>query len=168
MQKQFRPNAAVIITNKKGEVLLCERSFPEYAEKTVQTVQGGIDPGETPRQAAEREVMEELGIAKEDFEITDELEQTFTYEWPKQYLEDCRARFPNDPFIGQEQHFFLAVFSGSVEFNLDAHHREFDAVRWGSPQELVEGIWQAKRAGTEAALKAFGLIDTPDRDSQRQ
>jgi len=55
-----------------------------------------------------------------------------------------------------------------VVFDLDAHHREFDAIRWGSATELLEGIWGPKRAGTEAALKAFGFIDTPDRESLRQ
>lgn len=158
MQNQFRQNAAVIITNKRGQVLLCERSFPGYAERTVQTVQGGIDPGETPREAAEREMMEELGIAKEDFEIIDALEETFPYEWPKEYLAESQERYPGNPYIGQEQHFFLAIFSGDVEFHLDTHHKEFDAVRWGSPQELIDGIWKAKRPGTEAALRAFGLL----------
>lgn len=159
MFSKYRPNAAVIITNNKGQVLLCERSFPGYAEHTVQTVQGGIDPGETPREAAEREMMEELGIAREDFEIMDELDETFSYEWPKEYLEESQVRYPNNPYIGQEQHFFLAMFKGSIEFHLDAHHREFDAVRWGSPKELCEGIWGPKRTGTEAALKAFGLLN---------
>ncbi len=168
MQKQFRPNAAVIITNKQGQILLCERDFPGYAHKTLQTVQGGIDPGETPRQAAEREMMEELGIGKEDFEIIDELDEVFTYEWPQEYIEESRARYPNDPYVGQEQHFFLAVLEDDLVFDLDAHHREFNAIRWGSAQELLAGMWEPKRPGTEAALKAFGLIDTPDRVSLRQ
>lgn len=158
MQKQFRPNAAVIITNSKKEVLLCERGFPGYAEHTVQTVQGGIDEGETPREAAEREMMEELGVEKGNFEIIDELEETFSYEWPKEYLEESQARYPGNPYVGQEQHFFLAMLHDAIEFNLDAHHREFDKVRWGSAAELLEGIWGPKRAGTEAALKAFGLL----------
>lgn len=158
MQKQFRPNAAVIVTNNKKEVLLCERGFPGYAERTVQTVQGGIDPGETPREAAEREMMEELGVGKEDFEIIDELEETFSYEWPKEYIEESQAKDPNNPYIGQEQHFFLAVLEDDIVFDLDAHHREFDAIRWGSAAELLEEIWEPKRAGTEAALKAFGLL----------
>lgn len=168
MQKQFRPNAAVIVTNKKGEVLLCERGFPGYAEHTVQTVQGGIDQGETAREAAEREMMEELGVGKEDFEIIDELEETFSYEWPKEYLEESQARYPGNPYIGQEQHFFLAVLEDDIVFDLDAHHREFDAIRWGSATELLEGIWGPKRAGTEVALRAFGLIDTPDHESLHQ
>ncbi|MEK9157343.1 MAG: NUDIX domain-containing protein [Patescibacteria group bacterium] len=154
MQKQFRPNAAVIITNSKKEILLCERGFPGYAEHTVQTVQGGIDEGETPREAAEREMMEELGVEKESFEIIDELEETFSYEWP----EESQARYPGNPYVGQEQHFFLAMLHDAIEFNLDAHHREFDAVRWGSATELLEGMWEPKRAGTEAALKAFGFF----------
>lgn len=158
MQKQFRPNAAIIITNGKGQVLICERTFPGQVTCTLQTVQGGIDPGETPREAAEREVMEELGVAKEDFEIIDELERTYTYEWPKEHLEESRAQNSRNPFVGQEQHFFLAVFSGDVVFDLDAHHREFDAVRWGNPHELLDGMWAPKRPGTEAALKAFGLL----------
>ena len=158
MQEQYRPNAAVIITNEQGQVLLCERGFPGYAEHTVQTVQGGIDPGETPREAAEREMMEELGVGRDDFEIIDQLDETFSYEWPKEYLEESQARYPGNVYIGQEQHFFLAMLNEDVVMDLDAHHREFDAVRWGTPEELRDGIWGPKRAGTEAALKAFGLL----------
>ncbi len=159
MEKQFRQNAAVIIINSKQQVLLCERGFPGYAERTLQTVQGGIDPGETPQEAAERELCEELGVTSQDFVILKKLPETFSYEWPKEYIEESREKYPNNPYIGQEQHFFLARMRDDVHFNLDATHREFDRVYWGSAKELYEGVWEAKRPGISAALRGFGLME---------
>ncbi len=157
-QNLYRPNAAVIITDGHGRVLLCRRGFAGYTDSTIQTVQGGIDPGETPREAAEREMMEELGITKDDFEITDAFDVPYRYNWPEQHLRESREKYPNDPYIGQEQYFFLAVLEPDVQFSLDAHHREFDAVEWGSPQEMLAGMWEPKRPGTAAALRVFGLL----------
>ena len=55
----------VCIFNREGQLLIQRRS----AEKTTYPLRwdvsaaGGVDTGETPRQAAEREVREELGVA---------------------------------------------------------------------------------------------------------
>ncbi len=155
MNKQYRPNAAVLITDGEGRILLCERIDGIYAQ--VQTVQGGVDHGETAREAAVREVYEEIGLRPEQFEIIAEQEAKFRYEWP----EDYKNKFPPgvlDKFIGQEQTFFLAQVALDVEFNLETHHPEFSRVWWGSPQDLVEQCWVVKRPGIEKALKEFGLL----------
>lgn len=155
MQKKFRPNAAVIVTDGHGRVLLCEREDGVYSQ--VQTVQGGIDPGETAREAAVREVYEEIGLQPEQFDIIDELPETFRYEWPGDY----RARFngeKHEAFAGQEQTFFLAKVHLGVDFDLETHNKEFARVSWGTPRELVERCWEKKRPGIAAALRAFGLL----------
>lgn len=155
MEKLYRPNAAILFTDGAGRILLCERIEGIYAQ--VQTVQGGIDHGETAREAAVREVYEEIGLRPEQFEIIGEQAEKFRYEWPEEY----RMKFPPgvlDKYIGQEQTFFLAQVASDVEFDLETHHPEFARVWWGSPQDLVEQCWEVKRPGIAKALQNFGLL----------
>jgi putative (di)nucleoside polyphosphate hydrolase len=152
--KGYRPNAAIIVTDGKGHVLLCERSDLKY-EGTWQTPQGGIDPGETPREAAERELGEELGLAQEEFEIIGESTKKYRYDWTESY----QLLNPHREFVGQEQQFFLAKVSPDAQFYLDSvGHGEFRQVKWGSPEDLVKYCWEAKRPGIESSLKEFGLL----------
>lgn len=152
MGKSFRPNTAVIVTDGQGHVLLCERLLPPAG--SIQTVQGGIDEGETAKESAMRELQEELGLASDQFEIIDQLDEPQDYEWDP----PLPIQLEKTNYIGQRQFFFLAQVNPNVEFDLDAHHPEFKTVRWGTPQELVDQIWEAKRPGTLAALEAFQLL----------
>ena len=54
----------VCIFNRKGELLIQRRSAEKraYPLRWDVSAAGGVDTGETPRQAAEREVREELGV----------------------------------------------------------------------------------------------------------
>ncbi len=150
----YRPNAAVIVTDGAGRVLLCRRAQSTY--QTVQTVQGGIDPGETADQAARRELQEELGICDADYEWLGQAPGTFRYRWPEPYLATL-ARGKAD-YVGQEQTVFLAQVRPDTAFHLDAYHREFSEVWWGAPHELLEQAWEGKRPALETALRHFGLI----------
>ncbi len=152
----FRPNAAVIVTDGNGRVLLCERADMPGA---VQTVQGGIDEGETPEQAARRELSEEIGLANGQFELVASLPEPIRYKWP----DDVRARFvaktaSHIDYDGQEQYFFLVRVAPDVTFRLDTDTREFSRVRWGTPRELVDGAWEYKRPVLASALTQFGMI----------
>ncbi|MBT4856663.1 NUDIX domain-containing protein [Candidatus Uhrbacteria bacterium] len=147
----YRPNVAVIVTDGHGKVLLCERVDGTL---NVQTVQGGIDFGEKPLEAAVREMQEELGLSSDKFEILDELPDTYNYDWP----DDVAKKLHYTGFIGQEQTFFLAQVDANVSFDLDAHEREFGKVWWGTAQEMIEKAWPQKRPGLNAALRGFGLL----------
>lgn len=151
----YRPNAAVIVTDGNGRVLLCERADLPGA---VQTVQGGIDPGETPIEAARRELGEEIGLGPSQFEIIGSVPETFKYVWPQEVLDRVRRERPEETHIGQEQSIFLARVAPDVEFDLDAHAREFARVWWGTPQEMVDGAWEYKKTVLKSALEHFGLI----------
>lgn len=151
----YRPNAAVIVTDGNGRVLLCERADLPGA---VQTVQGGIDPGETPVEAARRELGEEIGLTPSQFEIIGSVPETFKYVWPPEVLDRVRRDRPEETRVGQEQTIFLARVAPDVTFDLDAHAREFSRVWWGAPQEMVDGAWEYKKAILKSALKHFGLM----------
>lgn len=151
--KPYRPNAAVIITDGKGHVLLCERNDPEWP--FVQTVQGGIDPGETPREAAVREVYEEIGLRPDQFTIVAELPEKLRYDFPPALV----AGTDLDRYRGQEQAYFLAQTAHDVQFVLDTHEsKEFARVYWGTPAEMVAKAWDIKRDRLEKALRGFGLL----------
>jgi 8-oxo-dGTP pyrophosphatase MutT (NUDIX family) len=153
----YRPNAAIIVTDGNGRVLLCERADLPGA---VQTVQGGIDEGETPERAARRELAEEVGLMEPDYEIVSSIAEPLRYVWPPE-LRD-RLREQRDAFAefeGQEQYFFLARVSPDVTFDLDAHVREFSRVWWGLPEEMIEGAWEYKKPNLKSALRQFGLLN---------
>jgi len=152
----YRPNAAIIVTDGNGRVLLCERADLPGA---VQTVQGGIDEGETAEQAATREIQEEIGLHSSDYAIVSSLPEPMRYAWPAELRDRLRQeRDAFGEFEGQEQYFFLARVAPDVTFDLDAHVREFSNVRWGTPQEMVDGAWEYKRNNLKAALEGFGLL----------
>lgn len=150
--ERFRQNVAVIMTDGHGRVLLCE-PIDEKCQGTVQTVQGGIDEGETVAEAALRETQEELGIDPSLVTIHGVMEKTFPYRWDDDHIAQRASGF-----VGQEQHFAHAEIEPGTPMNLDAHHREFSTVRWGTPQELIEGCWERKQPGIIAALEHFGLL----------
>lgn len=144
----YRPNAAVIVTDGHGRVLLCERIVPPGV---VQTVQGGIDEGESPEEAARRELEEELGLSPEDYEITEYLLGTYKYDWS----DEIREAVWKNEFLGQDQHFFLAKVKPDTVFDLEGVEAEFARVYWGTPEELLNKVWEAKRPGLRAAIDAF-------------
>lgn len=156
----YRKNAAVIVTDGNGRVLLCER---EDLPGAVQTVQGGIDDGETALEAARRELHEEIGLSDGEFRIVASLPDPYRYDWPKEVLARLRPTDAFTKFAGQEQYFFLAEAPSDASFRLDGHAREFRRVWWGAPRELVDGAWEYKRPILQAALERFGLLEKNDR-----
>ena len=63
--ERYRPCVAALLQNAAGMILICERR--DFAE-SWQFPQGGIDAGESPREALVRELMEELGLPLEQTE----------------------------------------------------------------------------------------------------
>jgi putative (di)nucleoside polyphosphate hydrolase len=154
-QEQYRPNAALLLTDGHGRVLCCVRSDASYGE-SLQTVQGGIDEGESVTDAALREASEELGIDCAEITLLGVMEKKFRYRWDDEYLRT--SQYPGS-CVGQEQQFVFGQIEPGTPMKLDAHHREFSRVFWGSPQILIEGCWEKKRPGIIAALEHFGLLD---------
>ncbi len=151
----YRPNAAIIVTDGNGKILLCERAdLPD----AIQTVQGGIDEGESPEQAARRELSEEIGLTHSQYEIVDRIAEPMRYVWPEHIKQWFVSHKELDGYVGQEQHFFLAKVEPDVHFNLTSHAQEFSRVWWGTPEEMVERSWEYKRKILETALRKFGLL----------
>jgi putative (di)nucleoside polyphosphate hydrolase len=151
-EEKYRPNVCVIVSDGCGNVLLCKR-VDERDGGTWQTVQGGIDDGEAVLDAALRETWEELGIVAEDILVRDVMEERYAYRWDDDHIVAWGSGF-----VGQEQVFVLIEVSRDVAMNLNAQHREFLQVCWGSPEELLAKSWERKKPGLRAALIRFGFL----------
>ncbi len=116
---KFRPNVAAIVRRSNGRILVGERSDRPGC---WQFPQGGIKNSETPEQALQRELQEEISLPPDSYRISDR-------RGPYRYL------FPpgrkKEGFDGQEQTYFLVDLL-PTHFELSPHtpDPEFRAIRW--------------------------------------
>ena len=114
--------------------------------------QGGIDPGETPRDAALRELGEEVGLAPDQVEIVAEAPEEMFYDLPP----DLIGKVWKGRYRGQRQRWFLLRFAGEDSaINLVTAHPEFRAWRWAYPADLPALAVPFKRRLYEQVLDAF-------------
>jgi putative (di)nucleoside polyphosphate hydrolase len=115
-----------------------------------QMPQGGIDPGETPRAAALRELGEEVGTDKA--EIVGESRVLHRYDLPA----EIAGRMWGGRFRGQQQLWFAMRFLGEDgDIDVATEHPEFDAWKWAAPAELPGLVVPFKRAIYVAVLDEF-------------
>ena len=141
----YRPNAGIIIFNKKGKLLWCKRRTGDG----WQFPQGGIDEGETSEEAVLRETFEEVGLDASKIRIIRENNKWVKYDVPKEKIPKYFS-FKNRKFKGQSQKWFLAEFLGSdADINLNLHnHIEFIDWTWAS-------YWHPVIAGVEFKRNAY-------------
>lgn len=127
---RYRPNVAALMVNEDGNLLICERSTVPGA---WQFPQGGVDDGESMEQALFREVREEIGLSKNDYEILDRRDG-YRYLYPP----DVRAKkIRKHGSHGQEQTYFLCRLKRSAPpIDVNQSPREFSAYRWIIPDEF--------------------------------
>nr|WP_148213484.1 RNA pyrophosphohydrolase [Rhodospirillum centenum] len=133
----YRPCVGVMLLNREGQVFVGRRLDTRDA---WQMPQGGIDPGETPREAALRELGEEIGTAKAEFLA--ESRDWYRYDLPPH----LQGKVWGGRFRGQEQKWVLYRFTGTdAEIDLATAHPEFDAWRWVPMDDLIRLIVPFKR-----------------------
>jgi putative (di)nucleoside polyphosphate hydrolase len=134
----FRAGVGVMLLDAANRVFVGRRI--DTAGENWQMPQGGIDRGETPRQAALRELKEEVGTDKA--EILAETRGWLRYEVPQ----EIARRIWRGHYRGQTQKWFAMRFTGEDrDIDLDAHHPEFDAWKWVTASELPLLIVSFKR-----------------------
>ena len=145
----YRPCVGIMLFNRDGKVFVGKRI--DQTVEAWQMPQGGIDKGETPKEAVLRELLEEVGTAKAD--IIAELDDWITYDLPEHLI---GVAF-HGKYKGQKQKWFALRFTGSDgDIDLTAHEPEFSAFRWVDLKELPELIVPFKRETYKQVIAGLG------------
>jgi putative (di)nucleoside polyphosphate hydrolase len=161
---QYRPCVGITLFNRDGLVFIGRRRFgPETGmmKHAWQMPQGGIDPGETPLEAAKRELYEETNIRSVG--LLEENELWLAYDIPT----PLAGLAWKGRYRGQRQKWFAFRFEGD-ESEIDverpgggAHKPEFEAWRWEAIERVPELIIPFKRDVYEEVASAFRRYATP-------
>jgi putative (di)nucleoside polyphosphate hydrolase len=152
----YRPCVGVALFNAQGLVFIGRRAgFHDGPGSFAwQMPQGGIDRGETPREAALRELREETGVTSA--EVIGETPGWLSYDLP---AEGTRGSW-RGRYRGQAQKWFAFRFLGpDSQINVLAppggHRPEFDAWRWERLERTPELVVPFKRVVYENVVKSF-------------
>lgn len=134
----YRPGVGIVLLNGQGRILVARRL--DMPTDAWHMPQGGIEPGEAPRQAALRELREEIGTDK--VEIIAESKSWLRYEVPA----DLMGKRWNRRWRGQRQKWFIMRFTGKDEdINVATEHPEFSDWKWVSARQLSTLVVSFKR-----------------------
>ncbi len=144
----YRPCVGVMLINAEGLVFVGRR-----IDQTVegwQMPQGGIDQGETPEQAALRELKEEIGTDKAT--VLREMEGWLDYDLPQHLLGVAlKGRYR-----GQRQKWIAMRFTGrDSDIDVNTHEPEFADWKWLAMEALPRLIVPFKRDTYAKVIDAF-------------
>ena len=147
----YRPAVGIMLLNAQGQVFVGQRL--DSTLEAWQMPQGGIDPGETPEQAAWRELGEEVGTSAA--EIVAVSKGFHDYDLPA----DLQGKLWGGRFRGQRQTWFAMRFTGTdADINVATPEPEFRAWMWVAAARLPELIVPFKRPLYEAVLAEFAEL----------
>jgi len=148
-EKKYRPNVAAVILSSKYpfecKILLGNRI--DYKDDTWQFPQGGIDEGESPKEALLRELKEEIGT--DEVEIIDEYPQWLSYDFPNIVASKMY------PYDGQTQKYFLVKLKSSAKINLETFEPEFKSYKFVESSKVMDSIGNMKKKIYRKVLSYF-------------
>jgi putative (di)nucleoside polyphosphate hydrolase len=156
----YRPCVGIMLLNHRGEVFAAQRV--DQRGEAWQMPQGGIDSGETPRDAAFRELHEEIGTA--NAEVLAESAAWHRYDLPPHLV----PKVWGGKYRGQTQRWFALLFRGSdSEIDLEAHHPEFRSWCWVNIDRLPTLIVPFKRDVYSKVIAEFRPVVERLRNAER-
>jgi len=157
--KPYRPNVGIALFDARGHVLIAHRFKDDGPEIILpgfdwQMPQGGIDPNEDPRPAAERQLYEETGVTSVAY--LGETADWMTYDFPPYDGSPHRLSV----FRGQRQKWFAFRFLGDEREITVADIRndqpvEFDAWRWEKLGNVAALVVPFRRTVYEQVAREF-------------
>ena len=156
----YRPCVGVMLVNAQGLAFVGRRAERKGASEGQgqwwQMPQGGMDGGETPEAAAQRELWEETGVRSARFFA--QSRDWVTYDLPPELVGVAwKGRYR-----GQKQMWFAARFEGpESEIDLKprpTHKAEFDAWQWVPVADLPGLVVPFKRDVYEVVVAEFAPL----------
>lgn len=139
MVELYRKNAGIIVCNNQGKVLSCQRV--ENYDFNWQFPQGGIEEGESPLEAAYRELKEETGLV--NVKLICQYPHPLKYKFSEEVIEKFKKLGRKN--IGQEQFWTLFLHLGTddeINFKTNPQEIELQAFEWieieDAPKRVVE------------------------------
>ena len=142
----YRPNVGIMLVNKQHHVLAGEVI---HRPGKWMMPQGGIDRGETPHLALQRELIEETGIGFGEVRLLEEYPDWINYQFLKPMLKDGQV------YIGQRQKWFLLEYNGPVPDAQQMIDREFSTFEWVEKNWLIEHTTKFKRDVYRTIFQTF-------------
>ncbi len=135
----YRRGVGIMLLNRHGQVFVAQRiDMPSAA---WQMPQGGIDKGESPLDAAWRELKEETGTDKA--EMIGESRDWYCYDLPA----DLAPKLWRGRFRGQTQKWFVFRFLGrDKDIDIATEKPEFSNWKWAEMSDLPRLIVPFKRS----------------------
>jgi putative (di)nucleoside polyphosphate hydrolase len=155
----LRPNVCAVLTDDgRARVLVFRRADVALGPHCWQFPQGGMKAGETPEQALQRELHEEIGT--DAVEVLARLPRPIDYLYPPDVLQRLRRESRKlARYVGQRQVWFLArLREGTQAIRFDHQPAEFTAFEWVTPAEAVQRVVPFKQDAYRRALADFGLL----------
>lgn len=142
----YRANVGIMLVNKNHQILAGEAIH--YPREWMMP-QGGIDAGETPQQAMQRELVEETSITCDEVTFIRENDDWLSYRFREPLFKDGAL------YIGQRQKWFLLEYNGPLPDAKTTIDQEFLQFRWVDTEWLIQHTTRFKTDVYRTIISTF-------------